>query len=178
MHWLDLAIVVVVGALALSAWRMGFLRGGVVLASIAVGVVLAGRFHERALIDLAITESPGAEMRAGAFLFILFAAIAAGAVAGHLLKSTASLLMLGWADRSAGAVFGFLFGVLLVQAVIAIVVLAPFASAREAVGESVIGSAMLENAPLVRALLPEEFDTAIREFRLELGDVEGLVDRS
>lgn len=174
MNWLDLAILAVFAVFAVAAWRTGFLRGAVALLAVAIGVVLAGQFHQQALIDLAISEEPSPEMKAGAYLFILFAAIAAGMVVGHLLRSTASLLLLGWADRSAGAVFGFLFGVILVQAVIAIIVLAPISRVQATIEQSLIGAAMIENAPLVRALLPDEFDQAIQDFRDDLDQLNDL----
>ena len=45
------------------------------------------------------------------------------------------------------------------------------------VGQSAIGIAMLDNAPVVRALLPSEFDLAIQGFASEVDALRSSVDQ-
>ena len=68
------------------------------------------------------------------------------------------------------------FGLLLMQAVIAIVVLAGLDDANGEIGESVLGWVMLDNVPVVRALLPSEFDLAIQQFVAEVDTLRSTVD--
>lgn len=170
MHWLDIVIVVAILLLAALGWRIGFLRNAVVLVAAVVGVVLAGAYHERVLTDLAIADEPTAQMRFASFVAIVMVVLLLGGVIGALLRGAASVLMLGWADRSAGLVFGAIAGLLLVQALIAVAVYAPLPGAAEELGQSRLGELMMDSAPLVRALLPESFDLAILDF------IEGIQD--
>ena len=176
LSWIDLAIAGGSLLIALIGWRMGILRSAVALLAIVVGVVLAGMYHERVIVDLAISEAPSGAMRLASFAVILGLVIVGGAVVGSVLRGVASVLLLGWADSASGAVFGVLFGLVLAQAVIAIVVLAGLDDARGAIGESVLGWRMLENVPIVRALLPAEFDLAIQQFVAEVGELRSSAD--
>ncbi|MYB22868.1 MAG: CvpA family protein [Chloroflexi bacterium] len=168
LNVLDLVIIALTAGIGFWGWRLGILRTAVVLLAVGIGVFLAGLYHERVFIDLAISESPSGPMRAASFFAMLALVCVGGYIAGALLRGVASLLLLGWADRVAGGLFGAIFGLLLIQAGFAIVVLAGLDDADGVVGHSVIGWAMLENVPVVRALLPAEFDTAIQGFVAEV----------
>ncbi len=176
LGWIDLIIVVGAIAIGVWGWRMGILRAGVALLAIVVGVLLAGMYHERVFVDLAISESPSGAMRTASFIVILSLVSLGGYVIGTFLRGLASVLLLGWADRAAGALFGILFGLLLAQATIAIVVLAGLDDANGEIGESVIGWAMMDNVPVVRALLPSDFDLAIQRFVLDVDSLRSTVD--
>ena len=171
VHWLDITIAVIVALPALAGWRLGFVRKAVLLLAVSVGVAVAGAYHERVIIDLAIAETPTAEMRFASFAAIVAVVVVLGAVAGLLLRGAAGLLMLGWADRSAGLVFGAAVGVLIVQALIAVAIYAPLPGASAEVGQSRLGAVMMDNVPVVRALLPGSFDLAIHEFLFGLDEV-------
>ena len=175
MHWLDIGIIVVVALLAIVGWRLGFMRKAVVLLAVVAGVVVAGAYHERVIVDLAIADVPTAEMRFASFVVIVGVIVVVGAFAGALLRGTADMLMLGWADRSAGLVFGLAVGVLVVQALIAVSVYAPLPGASAELGQSQLGAVMMDNVPVVRALLPESFDLAIHEFLAGLDEVPGTL---
>lgn len=164
MHWLDIVIIAAILLIAALGWRIGFLRNAVVLIAVVVGVVLAGSFHERVIIDLAISDDPTAQMRFASFVAIVLVVVLLGAVAGAFLRGAASVLMLGWADRAAGLIFGALAALIVLQALIAVAVAAPLPGAPEQIGQSEIGARMMDNIPVVRALLPESFDIAIRDF--------------
>ncbi len=176
LSWIDVAILAVAVGIGVWGWRMGILRASVALLAIVVGVLLAGAYHERVFVDLAIADAPSGAMQAGSFAVILSLVSVGGYVVGTFLRGLASLLLLGWADRAAGGLFGVLFGLLLAQAVIAIVVFAGLDDAKGDIGESVVGWTMMDNAPVVRALLPSEFDLAIQEFVSEVGELRSDVD--
>ena len=175
-NWLDFVIIAILAVSTIHAWRTGFLRGAVRLLAVVGGVLLAGAYHERVILDLAIATEPTPEMRLASFGVILAVVVLAGWIAGNFLKGAAEVLMLGWADRSAGALFGFLFAALLVQAAMAIVVVEPFAAAHETVADSAIGRVMLDNVPVVRALLPSDFDLGIQQFVAEVAAARASLD--
>ena len=176
LNVLDLVIIGLTVGIGFWGWKLGILRTAVALLAVVIGVFLAGLYHERVFIDLAISESPSGPMRAASFFAIMALVSVGGYIAGALLRGMASLLLLGWADRAAGGLFGAIFGLLLIQAAFAIVVLAGLDDADGAVGHSVIGWAMLENVPVVRALLPAEFDTAIQGFVAEVDEWRAAVE--
>lgn len=170
MHWLDIVIIVAILLIAALGWRIGFLRNAVVLIAVVVGVVLAGSFHERVIVDLAISDDPTPQMRFASFVAIVLVVVLLGAVAGAFLRGAAGVLMLGWADHAAGLIFGALAALLILQALIAVAVAAPLPGAPEQIGQSEIGARMMDNIPVVRALLPESFDIAIRDFLDGIGE--------
>ncbi len=171
LNVLDVVIVVVAAGIGFWGWRMGILRASVALLAIVVGVVVAGLYHERVFVDLAIAETPSGTMKAASFFLILTLVSVGGYILGTFLRGVATVLLLGWADRAAGGLFGVLFGLLLMQATFAMLVYAGLGHVDGVVGQSAIGMAMLDNAPVVRALLPSEFDLAIQSFA---GDVDAL----
>ena len=116
LSWIDLVIILAAIGIGVGGWRMGILRASVALLAIVAGVLLAGMYHERVFVDLAIAEVPSGAMRAASFIVILSLVSVGGYVIGTFLRGVASLLLLGWADRAAGALFGVLFGLLLAQA--------------------------------------------------------------
>lgn len=177
LNVLDLVIVAVAVGIGFWGWQMGILRASVALAAIVVGVVVAGLYHERVFVDLAIAEAPSGGMKAASFFLILTLVAVGGYILGTFLRGVASVLLLGWADRAAGGLFGALFGLLLVQATFAMLVYAELSHVDGVVGQSAIGIAMLDNAPVVRALLPSEFDLAIQGFASEVDALRSSVDQ-
>ena len=178
LNWIDLTIIAVVAVIGAWGWRMGILRAGVALLAIVLGVWLAGLYHERLFIDLAISEAPSGVAQAVSFVVILSLASVGGYLLGTFLRGLATVLLLGWADRAAGAVFGVMFGLLLAQAAIAIVVLVGLDDATGEIGGSVLGWRMLENTPVVRALLPAKFDLAIQGFVAEVDALRSTVNEA
>ena len=164
MNWLDFLIIGVVSWFTLTAYLSGFIRETVRLGAVVLGVVLAGLFHDRLATDLELFTDASAEIKVASFLTIFVVVAVAGWVLAWLLHSTVELFFLGWADRTAGAVFGFLKGVLVIQAVTVIFVLQPAFGAEDVIAASAIGSFFLDSTPVVRALLPGEFDHALTDF--------------
>ena len=164
MNWLDFFILAVMAWFTIAAYLSGFIRETVGLASVVVGVVIAGFLHEDLAANLAIVVDQPPWTDIAAFLAIVGIVALVGLVISLFLRTTAELLFLGWADRTAGAVFGFLKAIVLVQALTVIFVLRPALGLETVIADSAIGSFFLQTAPVVRALLPAEFDQAIRDF--------------
>ena len=176
LNWIDVVVIGAALAVGYWGWRLGIVRAGASLIAVVVGVVLAGMYHESIFTDLAIDDAPSGIMRTVSFSVILALVVVGGYALGTLLKGLASVLLLGLADRTAGAIFGLIFGLLLAQAVFAILVLAGIGDAHDTLGDSTIGWWMMDNTPVVRALLPSQFDLAIQEFVSEVDDLRAAVD--
>ena len=171
MHWIDLIVLGVVIAFAAAAWRTGLAAGATMLLAGVIGAAAAGAWHERVLVDLAIVEGePAGWMLTASFSVLLAAVLAVGAFAARSARGLTKAMLLGPMDSAGGAIVGVLAAALIVQAVMAILLLAPIPPARDALAESVSGRWMMEAAPVVRALLPEQFDAALAEFAEAVGE--------
>ena len=144
----------------------GLIRETVGLASVILGIVIAGLFHGNVSDNLSIVTGEGAGTEIAAYLLIFAVVSILGLMASFLLRTTSRLLFLGWADHAAGAFFGFVKGILIIQAIAVIFVLQPALGLETTISDSTIGSFFLGTTPFIQALLPSEFDTAIRDFTI------------
>jgi membrane protein required for colicin V production len=166
VNWLDFVILGLVAWFTLSAYMTGLIRETVGLASVILGVIIAGLFHENVSDNLSIVVGEGAGTEIAAYLLVLTVVSILGLIVSFLLRTTVEVLFLGWADHAAGALFGFVKGVLILEAIAVIFVLQPVLGIDDAISDSTLGSFFMDSTPFVRALLPSEFDTAIRDFNI------------
>lgn len=166
MNWLDFVILGLIAWFTLSAYMTGLIRETVGLASVILGIVIAGLFHGNVSDNLSIVTGEGAGTEIAAYLLIFAVVSILGLMASFLLRTTSRLLFLGWADHAAGAFFGFVKGILIIQAIAVIFVLQPALGLETTISDSTIGSFFLGTTPFIQALLPSEFDTAIRDFTI------------
>ncbi len=156
MGWVDFVIL----ALLVGGGFLGF-RNGVIswlftLAGLAVGVFLAGRFYKTLDALVPVAESEGARQLI-AFAAILIIALVASWILARVLKTTMSMLMLGWADKAAGTAVGLLVGALAASAIIAAAGVVPSESLQDAVRESRLAEQLLSATGFLRALMPADF---------------------
>jgi membrane protein required for colicin V production len=164
MNWLDFTIIALVALITMTAFRRGFIRETVGLAAVVLGVIVAGLFHDNVAEGIDSLVGVDTWTRIASFLAIFLAISIAGWILSRLLRTAAELLFLGWADHAAGGIFGLIKAVIVVQAITIIFVLQPALGVEGAIDDSLIGSFFLDTTPVVRALLPGEFDTALHDF--------------
>jgi membrane protein required for colicin V production len=119
--WL-IAIVLLVSVL--SAAKTGLIVEVFSLAGVVLGLLLASWNYQKLLpwVTGWIHALPAAE--AAAFLLIAIGVMIVAALAGRIARWSVRSIGLGWADRLAGAAFGFVKGCLLVT--VAVIVAAAF----------------------------------------------------
>ena len=160
MNWLDIVIIVVAVLLGLVGLRQGIIKTVFGIAGLIGGIVLAGRYYS----GLAALLSPAAATwtNIAAYAIILIATLIVASVVGWLVAKLVHFAMLGWLDRLVGFLLGVVVGGLLCAAILAIVSM--YYPATEAViGQSGLARFVMEQIPLLLALLPKEFDF-IRDF--------------
>ena len=160
MNWLDIVIIVVAVLLGIAGLRQGIIKTVFGIAGLIGGIVLAGHYYS----GLAVLLSPAGATWANiaAYAIILIATLIIAGVIGWFVARLVHFTMLGWLDRLVGCILGVFIGSLLCAAVLAIV--GKFYPGTEAViSQSVIARFLMEQFPLLLALLPEEFDF-IRDF--------------
>ena len=160
MNWLDIIILVLIVIATLVGLKIGIIKAVLSLLGVIVGVILAGRYYVALAGELTFI-SQDSLARIAAFAIILIVVMIIAALLAALLKWFVSALMLGWVNRLGGAVFGFVLGFVFCGALLAIWV--KFLGVAGAIAESSLAILLLDNFPVVLALLPDEFD-AVRSF--------------
>lgn len=155
MNWLDIVIIIVTLLLGmLGLWR-GAIKAVFGIVGLIGGIALAGHYY----LPLASILSPGEAIwsKIAAYAIILVAILIVASVIGWFVARLVHIVMLGWVDRLIGFILGAAIGSMLCAAVLAIVS-KYLPSTGEAISHSVIANFLMEQFPLLLALLPEEFD--------------------
>jgi len=164
MNWLDIAIVLIVAFFVTTAFSAGLIRELVTLVSAVVGVVVAGLFHDDLARDVLVFIDDDQAARAIGFLVLLGAIYLAGQLIAIMLKQVAAILLLGWADRLGGALFGLLKGLLVVEVLLILFVTYPQLDLDDAIQDSGLASVFLDAASVLLLILPDEFERAVDAF--------------
>jgi membrane protein required for colicin V production len=167
MHWIDLLIIAVIAWTAFAAFRAGLIREIIPLFSVILGAILASRFYDDLAtnIDFLVDHEPTRKFIA--FVAIFVGIVVIGHIASILLKTTATLFMLGPLDHVGGAVVGVLKGVLFVEIIIFAATSFPVADGvTNAMNDSALAPFFIEQLPLMRSLMPSEVKEALDAFEV------------
>ena len=160
MNWLDIVLIVVIGIAAFIGLRKGIIKMALTLAGLIVGIVVAGRYYASFSQYLTFISSP-TWAKVAAFTIIFIGIMMIAALLARLLESTASVIMMGWANRLVGAILGFILGALFCGVILA--VWAKYIGTPGVVAQSQVAPVLLGTFPRVLALLPQNFDS-VRSF--------------
>jgi membrane protein required for colicin V production len=164
MNWLDAVIVIVIAWLTFAAFRVGIIREVVGVIALVVGVLAAGYYYDDLAENVLLVIDDDTAANVIAFL-VLFGTVALGGqLAAFLLKQMTALLALGWVDHLAGAAFGLLKGLILVEVFLILFTTYPYLGLGGAVRGSAIAPLFLDGGPVLLKLLPGEFDRAVEAF--------------
>jgi membrane protein required for colicin V production len=164
MNWLDAVIVIVIVWFTFAAFSAGIIREVVGIIALVVGVLAAGYYYDNLAESVLLVIDDDTAANVIAFL-VLFGAVALGGqLAAFLLKRMASLLALGWVDHLAGAAFGLLKGLILVEVFLILFTTYPYLGLGSAIRGSAIAPLFLDGGPVLLKLLPGEFNRAVEAF--------------
>jgi membrane protein required for colicin V production len=102
--------------------------------------------------------------RAIGFLALLGAIFLTGQLIAIMLKQVAAILLLGWADRMGGALFGLLKGLVVVEVLLILFVRYPRLGLDDAIEDSGLASVFLDAASVLLIILPADFERAVDAF--------------
>lgn len=159
MNWIDLLIVALIAWTTFNGLRTGLIRQVMWLLAVLIGIVLAGALYDDLAANLDFLIEDETTRNFVSFAAIVIGAIVAGVVIGAVLKTTASLLMLGPIDSIGGGVLGFIRGLLYVQ--VALFVLAVYPANEDVatgIADSTIAPYFLEDAGVIGPILPDQFN--------------------
>ncbi|MEL7561579.1 CvpA family protein [Dehalogenimonas sp. 4OHTPN] len=160
MNWLDIALLVFLAFQVFSGLSQGLIKALGGLLGLIVGIFLAGRFYESLGGSVFSFISNEDIANAAAFAAVLIVTWIVFSIIAGLLTKLVSVVLLGWVNRLAGAIFGLFMGTLIAGAALA--VWAQFFGG-ESLADSTIATFLLDKFPLVLSLLPSQFDS-IKEF--------------
>jgi len=163
MNWLDIAIIVVLIVSFLGGLMRGIIGTVLPLAGLVVGIWLAGSYYGTVAGWLGgDIENEGWADVAGYAIIVVLVLLASWIVAS-ILRRFISLIFMGWIDRLAGAVFGFLLGAVLIGAALAALLKFQVFGVGNVIDDSGLAAVLLKYFPVVLELLPEQFES-VREF--------------
>src|SRR3989304_7589879 len=126
MNWLDAVILIALIGFTVAALRAGLIREVVTLVAVVVGVLIAGHYYDDLADDVLLFIKNDKAAKVTAFLSLFGSVALLGQLAAVLMKQAVSILLLGWLDHLAGAAFGLLKGLGLVE--LFLMFFAPFPS--------------------------------------------------
>jgi len=164
MNWLDFAIIFVLIGFVAAAYAAGLIREAVTLVAAILGIIIAGLLYDDLAADILVFMDDEDAAQAISFLILVGAVYLFGQIIALMLSRTASLLMLGWADHAGGAVFGFLKGLLVVQALLIVLAAYPSLGMEDAVAGSQLAPYFVDDVDVLLWVLPDNFDSRIERF--------------
>lgn len=158
MNWVDLVIVAIIAWSAFRAFRTGLVRELTALVAMIAGIFLAGALSDDLSANLDFLIDDASTRNLVAFIAIFAGALIAGQVLSAVLSDVAGMLLLGPLNHIAGAIFGLVQGILVVQVLlIGVAVFPAAASVSNAVDDSKLADVFLDTLPSIDRLLPERF---------------------
>jgi len=155
MNWLDIALLAVIALSASFSLFRGFVREVFSLIGWIVSFWLASQYAD-ALADQLDGVISYADIRAGvAFLLLFCGVLIVSMVVNHLLVKMVRASGLGAADRSLGAVFGLLRGIVIVTVFTMFAALTPL-TADDAWRKSVVAGYVGHVAAWAAQFMPQD----------------------
>ena len=111
MNWLDVALILIVGVSAYMGLKIGLIRAGFTAMGVFVGTILGGQLSDDIGGFFSGIDADSAVASVISYALIITACLIAAATASMVLRKVISVLLMGWADKLAGAALGILIGV-------------------------------------------------------------------
>lgn len=164
MNWIDIVILLTLAWFTFAAFHAGLIREVITVLGAVLAVALAGLFYQELAEDVEVAVNDPETAEIIAFAIIFGAVILASQLMAMLLKTAASMLLLGLFDSLAGAVFGLIKGLVFVEIALIFAITFPKLGLVDHVEGSVIAPFFLDAIPFLKVILPNEFEIAIDNF--------------
>jgi membrane protein required for colicin V production len=157
MNWLDVILLLIIGASVIGSFRKGFSRQVIHLTAVVAGIVLGCWFYGRVAeyLEPHVT-TPGAA-KLGGFLIVFCAVLFLGAVVSFTVGKFLRVTGLSIVDHLLGALFGLLRGGLVAVALImGVMAFSKDGKPPRAIEESRVAPYVSQAARLFAAMAPHE----------------------
>jgi membrane protein required for colicin V production len=160
MTLVDWAVIIIMISAVIAGMAQGFFRSVCSLGGLVLGLAVAAWNYDRlAQIFLPVFRI-AAVANTVAFLLIALLVMAVIGLIGNLLAKTLKMIGLGWLDSIAGAVFGFIQGVVLV--VVLILVIVAFFPQEQWLAESTLPRMFFGALHVSTHMTPSELSSRVR----------------
>lgn len=160
MTIIDWLIVVVLVVSVLSAAKAGLIIEVFSLAGLILGVLLASWDYQKLMPWWSHWVHGVSMAETASFLTIAFGVMLVAALLGRMIRWSVKAVGLGWADRLAGAAFGFVKGCVMVM--VAMMVMAAFSPHARWFQRSRLAPGFLEMAREAAVVAPADLESRIR----------------
>jgi len=164
MNWVDLLIAGAIAWTTFRGLRTGLIRQAVWLLAILVGLFLAGELYDDLSANLDFLIDDETTRNLVAFAAIILGSVIAGMVVGEVLRTTATMLMLGPVDALGGGLLGFVRGLVYVQLTLfAFAVFPANENLAKGIDDSTLAPYFVDEIGFVGVGLPAEFENPMQQ---------------
>jgi membrane protein required for colicin V production len=164
MNWVDLLIAGAIAWTTFRGLRTGLIRQAVWLIAVLAGLFLAGALYDDLSANLDFLIDDETTRNLVSFVAIIVGSVIAGMVVGEVLRTTATLLMLGPIDALGGGVLGFIRGLVYVQLMLfAFAVFPASEDLAKGIDDSTLAPYFLDEIGFVGVGLPSEFEDPMQQ---------------
>jgi len=164
MNWLDILIVIALVAFTAAAYSTGLIREVVTLVAVVSGIIIAGGLYDNLARDVLVFIDNKGAAEAVSFLMLFGSVYIFGQIAAYMLKTGASLLMLGPWDHLGGAVFGLFKGLLIIQVLLIVFAGYPSLGLDGEIDNSSLATYFVDDFSFLLKVLPQNFEDRIDDF--------------
>lgn len=164
MNWLDIAMMGFILLSGVQGRGQGLARAILPLAGVVAGTLAAGLFYDDLAESLSELVTNDRDALIVGFLAVFAAVYFGSQMLAALAGPFAALLLLGPWTRTIGMLIGLLTGALLVDTFLIFQAAYPSLGLEDAVRGSALADVFIDSFPLMRFLLPNEFDAAAAGF--------------
>jgi len=157
MNWLDVILLLIIGASVIGSFRKGLSRQVIQMASVVFAILLGAWFYGRVAEYLEPHVTSPAAAKLGGFLVVFCAVLLLGALVSWTVGKFLRVTGLSIVDHLLGAVFGLLRGTLVAVALImGVMAFSKDGTPPRAIVESRIAPYVSRAARLFAAMAPHE----------------------
>lgn len=169
MNGFDIALLIVMGILAVLGLMKGLVRILVGFAALVAAFLIASRFHRPLAAGLDGLDVSIEIVQLFCYLGLFIAVMLAGAVVAYLVRKLVKVAMLSWADRLGGAALG-VAAAFLAFSLLVVPVVAYAPDGAGVLERSVLAPYVLAVADLAARVAPDDLVDRFRERLGELRD--------
>lgn len=155
MNYIDIAVLVIIGASVALGLYWGLIRQVLSLVGMFAGVLLAGRYGSDVAAWLSSVVSSQPLSEALGFIVVLIVVSSLASLLATLIHRFAGLLFLGWLDHLAGAALGLIQGALAASVLLIVAAAVPVGPLAEALAASQSAALLLRVFGALLLLLPD-----------------------
>lgn len=157
MNWLDVILLLIIGASVIGSFRKGFSRQVIHLVSVLAGILLGAWFYGRVAEYLEPHVSSPTAAKLGGFLIVFCGVLFVGAIVSLIVGKFLRVTGLSIVDHLLGAAFGLLQGTLVAVALImGVMAFSKDGKPPRSIEESRVAPYVSQAARLFAAMAPHE----------------------